>query len=186
MQGIYRTIAFCAGIVGIVAIAAAQDYYYFDSNGRYSKLESAPPREARTEPLRQTDSAAGSFGFSMFRGWQESENAVEPQVTASTPVEIWLGEQVGRFGPHEFEALGGRNTHPTPRGRFTVKSKHEDFYSRKYKSPMPLAIFFTDQCAIHVGSLRVSSHGCIHVDWEAAQLLFRHAKPGVTRVVVHP
>jgi hypothetical protein len=24
------------------------------------------------------------------------------------------------------------------------------------------------------------------VDWEAAQLLFRHAKPGVTRVVVHP
>ena len=102
------------------------------------------------------------------------------------PIEIWLSQRMGRWGDYYFYALGGKSTHPTPKGTFTVKSKYVDFYSRKYKSPMPLSVFFTDQCAIHVGSLRVSSHGCIHVDGEAAQFIFGYAVPGRTKVRVYP
>lgn len=101
------------------------------------------------------------------------------------PIEIFLSQQMGRWGDYYFYALGGRSTHPTPKGSFTVKSKHRDFYSNKYKSPMPRSVFFTDQCAIHVGSLRVTSHGCIHVDWEAGQFIYEYAVPGRTKVIVY-
>lgn len=126
---------------------------------------------------------ASQYGYSQDDSYGESSG--ESSYSSSTPIEIYLSSRYGRFGSHEFYALGGRDTHPTPRGTFTVKSTHESFYSRKYKSSMPLSIFFTDQCAIHVGSLRVSSHGCIHVDRETAELLFQYARPGVTRVRVY-
>jgi hypothetical protein len=101
------------------------------------------------------------------------------------PIEIWLSRNMGRWGDYYFYALGGRESHPTPRGKFTVISKKEEFYSRKYKAEMPLSVFFTDQCAIHVGSLRVSSHGCIHVDWQAGEYIYQYADPGKTEVRVY-
>lgn len=114
---------------------------------------------------------------------------IMPQARASAesqpPIEIWLSRGWGRWGEYWFPALGGRESHPTPRGKFDVIAKHEDFYSYKYKAPMPLAVFFTDQCAIHVGSLRVSSHGCIHVDWQTGDYIYRYAQPGVTKVRVY-
>lgn len=103
------------------------------------------------------------------------------------PVEIWLERRIGRIGDYWFPALGGSSKHPTPTGTFTVKSKYKDFYSRKYKAEMPLSVFFTDQCALHVGSLKVKSHGCIHLDRDAAQAVFDHTSPGGARkVIVHP
>lgn len=105
---------------------------------------------------------------------------------AGTPIEIWLSKGTGRYGDIQFQALGGRKTHPTPKGTFYVKSMYRDFYSRKYKAPMPLSIFFTGQCAIHVGSLRQKSHGCIHIDRKTAEYLYQRARPGRTRVIIHP
>lgn len=103
------------------------------------------------------------------------------------PVEIWLERRIGRIGDYWFPALGGSSKHPTPTGTFTVKSKYKDFYSRKYKAEMPLSVFFTEQCALHVGSLKVKSHGCIHLDRAAAQAVFDHTKPGGSvKVIVHP
>lgn len=109
----------------------------------------------------------------------------QAELSSSTPIRIWLSSGIGDFGGYRFYALGGRESHPTPTGSFTVKSKDEDFYSYKYKSPMPLSVFFTSQCAIHVGSLSVPSHGCIHVDRSTAEMLFSYAKPGKTKVVVY-
>jgi hypothetical protein len=111
--------------------------------------------------------------------------ALSAETDGQPPIEIWLSRGVGRWGQYWFPALGGRESHPTPRGKFSVISKYEDFYSRKYKAPMPLAVFFTDQCAIHVGSLRVSSHGCIHVDWQTGDYIYKYAEPGVTRIKVY-
>lgn len=105
---------------------------------------------------------------------------------ASPNIEIWLSRGYGRFGRVGFSALGGRRSHPTPTGVFTVKGKDADFYSRKYKARMPLSVFFTDNCAIHVGSLRTESHGCIHVSSDAAAYLYNYATPGDTKVIVHP
>ncbi len=104
---------------------------------------------------------------------------------AGPAIEIWLSERYGRYGDVEFDILGGRRSNPTPTGSFRVKAMKEDFYSRKYKAEMPYSIFFTDQCAIHAGSLRTLSHGCIHVDWTAARYLFYYVEPG-DRVIIHP
>jgi lipoprotein-anchoring transpeptidase ErfK/SrfK len=84
-----------------------------------------------------------------------------------------------------FPALGG-NRYPTPKGLYTVNFKSENHYSRKYDAPMPYSLFFTDQCAIHEGSLYLYSHGCIHVNRPTAQLLFKEAVAGKTRVRVYP
>lgn len=101
------------------------------------------------------------------------------------PIEIWLSKGVGRWGDYWFYALGGSKSHATPKGTFTVKSKHEDFYSHKYDAPMPRSVFFTEQCAIHVGSLKVRSHGCIHVDWRTGQLIYDYARVGNTKVKIY-
>jgi len=101
------------------------------------------------------------------------------------PIEIWLSEGLGRWGPYMFRVLGGREDHRTPTGKFHVNAKHEEFYSNKYKADMPYSVFFTEQCAIHVGSLRVPSHGCIHVDWQTGMWLFDNAEIGKTQVIVY-
>ncbi|MCX7018821.1 MAG: L,D-transpeptidase [bacterium] len=108
-----------------------------------------------------------------------------PEISASTPIEIYLNERTGRFGGYTFGILGGKRSNPTPTGNFTLKFKKIDQYSNRYDSPMPLAVFFTDQCAIHVGSLEDPSRGCIHADWDASAMLYRFSRPGVTRVVVY-
>jgi hypothetical protein len=112
-------------------------------------------------------------------------SVVPGRAESQPPIEIYLSEGMGRWGQYWFPALGGRKTHPTPRGKFTVVSKSAEFYSRKYKADMPLSVFFTDQCAIHVGSLRVSSHGCIHVDWQTGDYIYKYAEPGKTLVRVY-
>lgn len=117
---------------------------------------------------------------------QPQQNARPTEDTVKNkPVEIWLSKGIGRWGDYWFQALGGTNKHPTPTGTYTVKIKHRDFYSNKYDAPMPRSVFFTEQCAIHVGSLRTRSHGCIHVDWDTGQLLYDLAKVGKTKIKVY-
>ncbi len=101
------------------------------------------------------------------------------------PIEIWLNKGIGRWGNYWFYALGGTNKHPTPKGTFTVKAKHKEFYSNKYDAPMPRSVFFTEQCAIHVGSLRTRSHGCIHVDWPTGQMIYDYSRTGKTKVKIY-
>ena len=116
--------------------------------------------------------------FTMLFSWASA-------VSAGPPIEIWLDRGIGRLGNYWFYALGGTSKHPTPKGTFTVKAKHKSFYSNKYDAPMPRSVFFTDPCAIHVGSLRVKSHGCIHVDWPTGQMLYDYARTGQTKVKIY-
>ena len=114
------------------------------------------------------------------------DDAPPGELSTATPIEIWLSERRGRFGPHTFAALGGTPKDPTPTGRFRVVKKQEDYVSRKFETDMPYAVFFTQACAIHVGSLGDPSHGCIHVDWAIGELMYRYAKPGRTPIIIHP
>ena len=102
---------------------------------------------------------------------------------AGSAIEIDLGEGVGTFGDYTFAVLGGKPSHPTPTGSFRVNTKSKDHYSRKYEADMPYSLFFTAQCAIHQGSMRTESHGCIHVDEPTAQYLYENSNIG-TRVIV--
>ncbi|HLM83702.1 MAG TPA: L,D-transpeptidase [Candidatus Bathyarchaeia archaeon] len=93
----------------------------------------------------------------------------------------------------EFPILFGDDEGPlaTPEGVFRVKWKSIDYYSRKYKAPMPYSLFFTDgRNAIHSRGknfvmpndpeIRRScrTHGCISVDNDIAPWLFNWAKAG--------
>ncbi len=111
----------------------------------------------------------------------------DPVPVEPTPdVEIWLGERIGRFGDFEFAVLGGKPAHPTPTGAFRVEWKSRKWWSKQYNAPMPYSVFFHQGCAIHEGSLRSMSHGCVHVSNDAAKHIFGRGKEKVTRVIVYP
>jgi len=66
------------------------------------------------------------------------------------------------YGP--VSMLPGGKGNATPTGRFTVISKEKVHLSREFNNaPMPNSVFFAPGDAFHTGSLRVPSHGCIHL-----------------------
>lgn len=174
--GIFVLIAALSG--GNSSTVLAQGYYGYSS----------PAYQYYSQPGRYPQSYPDYYN-SQYPDYPQQRPGLPSTESKATvknpPVEIWLERRMGRIGDYWFEALGGSSKHPTPKGTFTVKAKHEDFYSRKYKAEMPHSVFFTEQCAIHAGSLRVKSHGCIHVSDEAARAIFNYAKTGKTKVKVY-
>ena len=81
----------------------------------------------------------------------------------------------------------GRPGHSTPTGVFTILQKDKDHHSKKYdNAAMPYAERLTwDGVALHAGGLPgyPSSHGCIHLPSEFAQLLYGITQMGMTVVV---
>lgn len=107
-------------------------------------------------------------------------------VPVDYPIELFLSQGYGRFGDMTFPILGGERGAPTPTGRFTLQRKELAYMSKKYKTPMPYSLFFTDAHAIHYGALDVPSRGCVHVDYRTAQILYYSTITGKTRVIIHP
>ncbi|MBN9746470.1 hypothetical protein DMP23_36215 [Amycolatopsis sp. A1MSW2902] len=66
------------------------------------------------------------------------------------------------YGP--VSMLPGRKGHATPTGTFHVLSKEKLHLSKQFdNAPMPNSVFFYPGDAFHTGSLKVYSHGCIHL-----------------------
>lgn len=101
-------------------------------------------------------------------------------------IQIWRGEQLGYFAGHYFPVSVGKKSKPTPTGRYTVKKKVVDYWSKKYDAPMPYSIFFTDAHALHAGDLSTRSRGCIRLDRNTAAWLYHYARSGKTKVIIHP
>jgi lipoprotein-anchoring transpeptidase ErfK/SrfK len=111
---------------------------------------------------------------------------VAPMTVSAQTIEIWRSRNMGRFGDNYFRVSVGSRDKMTPTGRYTVRKKQIDYWSRKYDRAMPYAVFFTDAHAIHAGDLTTPSKGCIRVDYPTAEWLYYYAKSGKTRVVIHP
>jgi hypothetical protein len=156
--------------------------YSADYYGGYSRGGGTYEDNAEDSPNYARESSA--YAYYINQGKQPTNE--DRYVDADTPIELWLSRGVGRYGPHRFDMLGGRSSKPTPIGTFTLQRKAEDYFSRKYKAPMPLAQFFTAECALHVGSLETPSRGCVHLDWETAGLMWRNTRTGRTKVIIHP
>ena len=80
----------------------------------------------------------------------------------------------------------GKVGHETPTGTFKVIFKDKNYYSRKYKAPMPYAQMITDYgIALHAGSLPgyPASHGCIRMPYSFAKKLFTLTKSGTAVVI---
>ncbi len=97
----------------------------------------------------------------------------------------WLmnGGQVS-YGPTPITS--GKPGHRTPPGTFRVLWKDKDHRSSLFNNaPMPYSVFFTNSgIAFHQGSLRVPSHGCIHLSRDAAVTFFNKLTVGQVVQVV--
>ena len=73
----------------------------------------------------------------------------------------------------------GRAGFRTPPGSFRVSFKDQDHISSIFDyAPMPYSVFFNGDIAFHQGSVRVTSHGCIHLTATAARPFFANLRPG--------
>ncbi len=97
----------------------------------------------------------------------------------------WLmnGGQV-TYGPTPITS--GKPGYRTPAGTFKVLWKDRDHRSRAFdNAPMPYSVFFTSSgIAFHQGSLKVPSHGCIHLGRGAAVNFFNKLSAGQVVQVV--
>jgi lipoprotein-anchoring transpeptidase ErfK/SrfK len=97
----------------------------------------------------------------------------------------WLmsGGQV-TYGP--VPITSGRPGHRTPPGVFQVLWKDKNHRSSIFhNAPMPYSVFFTSSgIAFHEGSLKVPSHGCIHLSHSAATTFFNGLSVGQVVQVV--
>ena len=93
----------------------------------------------------------------------------------------------------EFPVLTGDDETTTDPGIYLVRVKDEDYYSRKYQTPMPYSIFFnyTERAAIHEGEvpspqkkIGLATHGCVHVEQPYIERLYDWTESGRTLVVI--
>jgi lipoprotein-anchoring transpeptidase ErfK/SrfK len=78
----------------------------------------------------------------------------------------------------------GRAGFATPPGTFRVSYKDQDHVSSVYDASMPYSVFFNGDIAFHQGSVRVLSHGCVHLSAGPARTFFDQLQRGdVVQVV---
>ncbi len=92
------------------------------------------------------------------------------------------------FGAYEYGKLlfwgpisSGKKGYETPIGNFIVNWKSKNYFSKKYKAPMPYAVNFSYKgLFFHEQSLlgKPSSHGCIRLLKADAKKLFYWVKKG--------
>jgi lipoprotein-anchoring transpeptidase ErfK/SrfK len=93
----------------------------------------------------------------------------------------------------EFPVVTGDDETTTDPGIYKVRLKDDNYYSRKYDTPMPYSLFFDLKAmkAIHEGEVpppeikkELATHGCIHVEPPYIQKLYDWADEGDTAVVI--
>ncbi|MGH3872673.1 MAG: L,D-transpeptidase family protein [Pseudonocardiaceae bacterium] len=99
--------------------------------------------------------------------------------------QAWLMKN-GRITYGPTPITSGKPGYRTPAGTFTVLWKDLHHRSQAYdNAPMPYSVFFTHSgIAFHQGSLRVPSHGCVHLGSGAAATFFTKLSVGQVVQVV--
>ena len=119
--------------------------------------------------------------------------AASPKVPCSTAVracvrlstnQAWL-LRGGKVVAGPVPVSHGRKGFATPSGTFRVSFKNQDHVSSIYDQEMPYSVFFNGDIAFHQGSVRVKSHGCVHLTASVARQFFAELQPG-DRVQVVP
>jgi lipoprotein-anchoring transpeptidase ErfK/SrfK len=93
----------------------------------------------------------------------------------------------------EFPVITGDDETITEPGIYLVRVKEENYYSKKYQTPMPYSIFFNyrERAAIHGGEvpppqkkIGLATHGCVHVQQPYIKWLYDWTEVGRTLVVI--
>jgi lipoprotein-anchoring transpeptidase ErfK/SrfK len=104
---------------------------------------------------------------------------------------------MNKFGDIDYSCFitSGAVGYRTPTGKFKVYYKKKEHMSTKFPDPsgrnnMNYSMFFYRGFAVHQGSIRSSSHGCIHVSPKIIKQLYNDATTGtpvvITRVPLLP
>ena len=113
---------------------------------------------------------------------------------------IWIDQLKQKGAAYEdgkkvkdFPVITGDDETTTEPGVYLVRVKDEDYYSRKYQTPMPYSIFFNYQAraAIHEGEVPppklkkgLATHGCVHLEQPYIKWLYDWTEAGSTVVVI--
>jgi lipoprotein-anchoring transpeptidase ErfK/SrfK len=120
--------------------------------------------------------ALGSLGIAVAPSADAATTPCSAQAKACLQLhtnKVWLN------GAGPMPVTVGRPGYETPTGTFHVQYKDIDHYSKAYNAPMPYSVFFTTTgIAFHEGSLRVQSHGCVHLSRKHAVEFYRALHPG--------
>ena len=93
----------------------------------------------------------------------------------------------------EFPVVTGDDVTTTNPGIYRIRLKDDNYYSRKYDTPMPYSMFFDlkEMKAVHEGEVpppevkkHLATHGCIHVEPPHIERLFDWADEENTAVVI--
>src|SRR4030042_2636536 len=104
----------------------------------------------------------------------------EKVIWINQPKQIGIAYQEGKK-LFEFPVITGDDESTTNPGIYVIKLKDDNYYSRKYDTPMPYSIFFDlkGKKAIHEGEVpppalrkELATHGCIHVEQPYIQILY--------------
>ncbi len=126
---------------------------------------------------------AGAAGWLVVGAGTASADTAAPCSAAAracvdlTTQQAWLmNNGAVTYGPVQVRT--GRPSAPTDPGTFHVSYKDLHHVSSVYHQAMPYAVFFNGGDAFHEGSLRVSSHGCVHMTRSAAETFYDTLAPG--------
>lgn len=125
--------------------------------------------------------AIGALGFAMPTA-HAATTPCEPQAKACVQLstqKAWLN------GAGPVPVATGLARYPTPKGIFHVQYKDLHHYSKEFHGPMPYSVFFTTTgVAFHQDSVKVRSHGCVHLTHADAVNFYNTLQPGdVVQVV---
>jgi len=93
----------------------------------------------------------------------------------------------------EFPVVTGDDVTTTNPGIYRIRLKDDNYYSRKYDTPMPYSMFFDlkEMKAVHEGEVpppevkkHLATHGCIHVEPPHIERLYEWADEENTAVVI--
>jgi lipoprotein-anchoring transpeptidase ErfK/SrfK len=125
--------------------------------------------------------AIGALGIAVAPAANASATPCEARAKACVQLstgKAWL-QNNGSVTRGPVPMAPGLPKYPTPKGVFHVQYKDIDHYSKEYNGPMPYSVFFTNTgVAFHQGSVKVKSHGCVHLTRADAIAFFNTLRPG--------
>lgn len=136
--------------------------------------------------------ALSSCGGAVYAGSPDLFQEYEKIIWINQPRQVGVAYERGKK-LLEFPVLTGDDECTTDPGIYVVRKKVEDYYSRKYDTPMPFSLFFDwrQRKAIHEGGVpagperkELSTHGCVHVEQPHMEWLYDWAEEGATAVVI--
>jgi len=108
-----------------------------------------------------------------------------PSSKGTLEVNVSIAKQTASFegggmSLEDVHVATGRPGFATTQGCFDAFKAQADYVSHKYHAPMPYAVFFHGGEALHVGSIAVRSHGCVHLTTDVAKQVFKAYEAGYT------